>query len=1046
VKNHIVFKFLALLLCAAMLLVCAASGLGIFAMNEAGLYQQSYEKVYGDYRRDILQHTANAIAARYAAMELGGLDDRMADAYYGGEWYLNQFHFGTMGYTLYDSEKNPLKTYDMIGHDLAERHFLNTTQQEYPKLEAVLEQQAYREIHGIPEPEPSVYYDSGEGRLVYDAVPYEGAVVTMMNVSYGDSSEGVGSPEGLGTIFHDAEGFVVFQSYERHLLDMSRRSELKSITFENDDLGVLYELSDPQGIGLLYTDPEGYVNFISDTVSPAYVPPTTEAQEAEESSAPTEEPAMEWGGFSAGANIYAAPHGNAEILGTLTEEDTTLSYQEYQVDGGVWYLCEKGWVMGEPVSDAEMTHTPEPAENAVALYSTPNRDSTPVGTLEAGAKIEIIREVDVMGESWVLIPEGWLLKSALDTGAEKTAVEETIVPTEETVPETTVETVPETTIETIPEATEETIPTVQPEAVDYQYMEYRDWEQDQNLVMQYTLEEAPEYTVEFHLAENALRGSYAWVLLGLVWNFQQYLFPALFGSALLFAILLVYLCCAAGRKPGTQEIRAGGLNRFPLDGWMLVLFAGITGAVLLGVEGTEYLMQGSINVGLAFAAAMAYGAALLIVSFCFAFAAQVKTPGGFWWRGSLVGWCWKLCVICLAWCIKAARVFWDWFCRFCKWLARVCDEKLGPWMTRFCLGVWKVVCVIAGVFWKWFVAALRLFMRGCDWLGAKLVRFVALLPMTWQWLLSGFAIIIVLALTVNTSIGFWGICLCIALVLYGTHAFGTLLEAVKHMRKGDLDNKVDDKLLIGSFREFAGELNGLADVAVVAAQKQLKSERMKTELITNVSHDIKTPLTSIINYVDLLEKPHTPEEQEVYLEVLSRQSQRLKKLIEDLMEMSKASTGNMSVEIVSVDAVEAVNQALGEFADKLDRAELIPVFRHPEEPITMLADGRLAWRVLSNLLSNAAKYALPGTRLYLDVAAVEDKVIISIKNISREELNVNADELMERFVRGDASRNTEGSGLGLNIAKSLMELQKGQLQILVDGDLFKVTLIFPSAA
>ena len=220
---------------------------------------------------------------------------------------------------------------------------------------------------------------------------------------------------------------------------------------------------------------------------------------------------------------------------------------------------------------------------------------------------------------------------------------------------------------------------------------------------------------------------------------------------------------------------------------------------------------------------------------------------------------------------------------------------------------------------------------------------------------------------------------------------------------------------------------------------------MKTELITNVSHDIKTPLTSIINYVDLLQKPHTEEEQVQYLEVLDRQSQRLKKLIDDLMDMSKANTGNMVVEIACLDAVESVNQALGEFAEKLEKARLTPIFRHSVDSAPIWADGKLVWRVMSNLLGNAVKYAMPGTRLYIDLMVLEGKVVVSLKNISREELNVNAEELMERFVRGDQSRNTEGSGLGLNIAKSLMELQKGQLQLLVDGDLFKVTLTFPSA-
>ncbi|MDD6855673.1 MAG: HAMP domain-containing sensor histidine kinase, partial [Oscillospiraceae bacterium] len=283
----------------------------------------------------------------------------------------------------------------------------------------------------------------------------------------------------------------------------------------------------------------------------------------------------------------------------------------------------------------------------------------------------------------------------------------------------------------------------------------------------------------------------------------------------------------------------------------------------------------------------------------------------------------------------------------------------------------------------------------------------------------------------------------IGAVLYGANVFGTLLEAARRMRAGDLEVKVDDRLMLGAYRDFAAELNGLNEVVQVAAQKQMKSERMRTELITNVSHDIKTPLTSIINYVDLLQKPHTEEEGKSYLEVLSRQSGRMKKLIDDLIELSKASTGNIPVELTKVDAVEAVNQALGEFTDKLTAAELTPVFRQPEEPLFVHADGRLAWRAMSNLLSNAVKYAQPGTRFYIDMVALDGKVCISFKNISRAALNVSAEELMERFVRGEASRNQEGSGLGLNIAKSMMELQHGDLDLLVDGDLFKATLVFP---
>ena len=272
----------------------------------------------------------------------------------------------------------------------------------------------------------------------------------------------------------------------------------------------------------------------------------------------------------------------------------------------------------------------------------------------------------------------------------------------------------------------------------------------------------------------------------------------------------------------------------------------------------------------------------------------------------------------------------------------------------------------------------------------------------------------------------------------------TLIRGARFMAQGNLQHQIPTTWMVGAFRDCAVQLNALAGAASIAAERQLRSERMKTELITNVSHDIKTPLTSIINYVDLMRKPHTEEEYRQYLEVLDRQSQRLKKLVDDLMEMSKASTGNMSVEILRLNAGEFVNQALGEFADKLERAELIPVFRCPDNPVFMKADGRLVWRVMSNILSNAVKYALPNTRLYIDMTQQQDSVVISFKNISREELNVSAEDLMERFVRGDTSRNTEGSGLGLNIAKSLMELQGGKLELLVDGDLFKVTLIFPA--
>ena len=334
-----------------------------------------------------------------------------------------------------------------------------------------------------------------------------------------------------------------------------------------------------------------------------------------------------------------------------------------------------------------------------------------------------------------------------------------------------------------------------------------------------------------------------------------------------------------------------------------------------------------------------------------------------------------------------------------------------------------------------------------------------LLPVVWQWVLTAAVMGLILLFTGVPAflldsfirpipffvfLFFIAVLGCIAAILYGAYCFGTILKAAKDMAGGDLGRKVNTKYLMAAFRDCGDNLNALSDAAMESARQQMKSERMKTELIANVSHDIKTPLTAIISYVDLLQQPHSDKENAQYLEVLSRHCGRLKKLTEDLLEVSKATTGNITAELAPVDACEAVRQALGEFSDKLDAAGLTVIFSQPEERAMILADGRLTWRVLSNLLSNAVKYAQPGTRLYADVAKKDSNVLISLKNMSREQLNISADELMERFVRGDAARHTEGSGLGLSIARGLMESQGGTLQLLTDGDLFKVTLTFPA--
>ena len=271
-----------------------------------------------------------------------------------------------------------------------------------------------------------------------------------------------------------------------------------------------------------------------------------------------------------------------------------------------------------------------------------------------------------------------------------------------------------------------------------------------------------------------------------------------------------------------------------------------------------------------------------------------------------------------------------------------------------------------------------------------------------------------------------------------------LHEGSKRIASGDLSNPVDTSKMFWKFKEHGENINKVSDGIQLAVNERMKSEHFKTELITNVSHDIKTPLTSIINYVDLIKKEEIQDEKvQGYIEVLDRQSARLKKLIEDLMEASKASTGNLTVNLEECDIEVLLTQVIGEFEERLQKNQLEVVVDKPDHPVKMMADGRHMWRVLDNLLNNACKYSLPGSRVYVSLQQNANEAVIVFKNISKTALNIPSEELMERFVRGDSSRNTEGSGLGLSIAQSLTELMQGNMKLEIDGDLFKVTLRFP---
>jgi signal transduction histidine kinase len=298
----------------------------------------------------------------------------------------------------------------------------------------------------------------------------------------------------------------------------------------------------------------------------------------------------------------------------------------------------------------------------------------------------------------------------------------------------------------------------------------------------------------------------------------------------------------------------------------------------------------------------------------------------------------------------------------------------------------------------------------------------------------------------------WGGILSIFIVLFSLFTIAYSFRKLAMINKiiigaericsGDLNYSIEAKGK-GNLARLANNINNMKAGLKNSIENEVKSDRLKTELITNVSHDLKTPLTSIINYVDLLKKDDiSTEEMRDYIKVLDRKSQRLKVLIEDLFEASKAASGALELNIERVEVSSLLKQTLAEFEEKIKEAELDFRVSYPEEKLYTMADGKKLWRVFENLITNILKYSLNRTRVYILMFNEEGKIKISMKNISAYELEIDSEELVERFKRGDKSRNTEGSGLGLAIAKSLVELQKGVFNIEIDGDLFKVIMEF----
>ena len=439
----------------------------------------------------------------------------------------------------------------------------------------------------------------------------------------------------------------------------------------------------------------------------------------------------------------------------------------------------------------------------------------------------------------------------------------------------------------------------------------------------------------------------------------------------------------------------------------------------------------------------------LLTLFCFCFS---MAAAGHWQNHEGIHLTWLDKIPVDVWIIALPSAFfigWDTF--YSEWGRVLFCAALIPVMLLF-LCVFASQCKAGTVIRGSLTArVLRLLWRILRSVTLWLWRIVTGIPLVWKTALAG--TVIAGGEFLLYANDFYRVRYNIFLVLKLVELLAILAVALnlrtlekngKQLSEGDLSTPVDTKRLFGAFRRYGQAMNRLQSGMESAVQEQMRAERMKTELITNVSHDIKTPLTSIVNYVDLLKKEDisSPAARE-YITVLDRQSKRLKKLTEDLVEASKASSGTLPVDLQPTDVSVLFSQITGEYQDRLADCHLTLVTQPPAGQPVVLADSKLLSRVMDNLVSNICKYAMPETRVYVSGVTADGQMTMSFKNVSRAELNISPDELMERFVRGDTSRHTEGSGLGLSIARSLVQLMGGTFRLSIDADLFRADVTLP---
>ncbi len=473
-------------------------------------------------------------------------------------------------------------------------------------------------------------------------------------------------------------------------------------------------------------------------------------------------------------------------------------------------------------------------------------------------------------------------------------------------------------------------------------------------------------------------------------TYSKLMFPmlagAIFGSVL-WLVGMVWLTVTAGRKPEDEEIYLNGFDR-----WYTEIAAG----AVIGIWLAGMIISGTLIANSSLGYSHAVVTVIVTCLIC----------GTYTMAWFLIGY------LSLVRRIKAGTLWKNSLIRtVLKWIGK-CSGKLADFARAFSRNTAEKIKVllVGGAF-----LFLQFLIIGCIFNGA------------------GVFLLALMAVDVAAMI----------FAIRKADGQDLIMDGLKKISDGELQYKIKTDTLTGKQKVMAEYINNIGGGLDAAVENSLKKERMQTELITNVSHDLKTPLTSIINYVDLMkrENPTDPKIQE-YLRILDEKSQRLKVLTEDVVEASKASTGNIKLEMNDIDFVEMVQQVIGEFEEKFQEKNLTMMVHFTDEPSIIYADGQRMWRVLENIFGNVVKYAMEGTRVYAEISNRNKKVTFSLKNISAQPLNISADELTERFIRGDVARNTEGSGLGLSIAKSLTELQGGEFKLYLDGDLFKVMITF----